>query len=278
MSKIVAILIGILIGTSFGFAVMFPAIICSEYQDAKYIDYEPGGSIHWYMPVLGDDGRAYQLSETTDPGISEDDFRAALSSPMCRKIILGGGHGLSDIPGCPQSFLDAFEDAVSRTGKDIREHSDYEICVLISAFVRTGIEYADDRDVHGCRDYAASPVETLYLGKGDCEDVSILFVSMARAYGIDCVPISYDGHCTAGVRIEGYDGENKVGDYSIVECTESMWFVYDLWSPDCGEGRVLGKDVSDGIVDAYLRYCDRTIPYNPILYISRMLLRTCDLI
>ena len=271
MSKIIAVLIGILLGTSFGFAVIFPTIICSEYQDAKYIDYEPGGNIHWIMPVFRDGEIIYQSSVITDTGISEDDFKVALSSPMCRKIIFGNGHGLSDIPECPQSFLNAFEDAVRHSGKDICEHSDYEICVLISAFVRTGIKYADDWDVHGCRDYTASPVETLYLGKGDCEDVSVLFVSMARAYGIDCVPISYDGHCTAGVRIEGYDGENKVGDYSIVECTESIWFVCDLWSPDCGEGRVLGKGVSDGIADAYLRYCDFIMPYNPILYIARML-------
>lgn len=272
MSRRFCILTGICVGTIIFLTIIIPAQICSGYKDAKVSGYEGDGIISWYMPVFDDSGIVkMQYAITTDTGITDEDFREAMDSPMCRRIIGSTGYGMSDIPDCPQAVVDGIDDALSRTGRTAADLTEHQLCVVISAFVRTGIRYAYDNDLYGCMDYAASPTETLYLGKGDCEDVAILFVSIARAYGIDAVLISYKDHCSAGIKVSGWEGRNTIDGYTIVECTASNWYVNQIFSPDCGEGRILGQSAADRIVDSYMTFCDRTLPFNPILYIARML-------
>ena len=272
MSRKLCVLTGICVGTIIFLTIVFPAQICSGYKDVKISGYEGDGIVSWYMPVFDDSGIVkMQYPVTTDTGITEEDFREAMDSPMCRRILGSTGYGMSDIPDCPQGVVDGIDDALALFGMTAADLTEYQLCVVISAFVRTGIRYAYDDDLYGCPDYAASPTETVYLGRGDCEDVSILFVSIARAYGIDAVLIGYSDHCAAGIRVSGWEGRNTVDGYTVVECTSSYWYVDRIFSPDCGEGRILGQSAADRIVDSYMTFCDRTLPFNPILYIARML-------
>ena len=272
MSRMLYFLAGIGVGAIILLTIVFPAQLCSCYKDVKMSGYEGDGIVSWYMPVFDDSGIVkMQYHVTTDTGITDEDFREAMDSPMCRRILGSTGYGMSDIPDCPQGVVDGIDDALGRTGMTAADLTEHQLCVVISAFVRTGILYAYDDDLYGCMDYAASPTETVYLGRGDCEDVSILFVSIARAYGIDAVLIGFGDHCTAGIRVSGWEGRNTVDGYTVVECTSSYWYVDEIFSPDCGEGRVLGQSAADRIVDSYMTFCDRTLPFNPILYIARML-------
>jgi predicted transglutaminase-like cysteine proteinase len=54
----------------------------------------------------------------------------------------------------------------------------------IRDWLASQIKYTLDEEAHGVSDYWQTPSETLELGTGDCEDLSILLVSLLRAYGV----------------------------------------------------------------------------------------------
>lgn len=81
-------------------------------------------------------------------------------------------------------------------------------------------------------DYPKYPMETLYDGGGDCEDSSILLVSLLREMGYGCALISFDDHM--GVGVLGEDGlfgwyftygEEK---YYYIETTDVGWAIGEL--------------------------------------------------
>lgn len=150
-------------------------------------------------------------------------------------------------------------------------YTEREICITIQAFVMNGIYYIEDETLYGCPDYAATPTETLYLRMGDCEDVSILYVSIARAYGIDSTLINLDGHCMAGVRIEGYKG--VIDGYTPIECTHNSMRIFRLYTETDSE--IIRAYDDESVLDkaawGWMRFCNKTSGFNPILYIARML-------
>jgi len=90
-----------------------------------------------------------------------------------------------------------------------------------------------------CRytDYWKLPIETLWDGKGDCEDFSILFVSIIKAMGYDAVFYCVDKstserHFGAGVAVPGGSGVSTVYNgktYYYCEATfESLGF--QIWN------------------------------------------------
>lgn len=78
----------------------------------------------------------------------------------------------------------------------------YRITAALN-FVQSSISYRDDDRVYGC-DFIQTPMETLYLGGGDCEDTSVLLMSIYLAMGVDAVLLDYKDHTAVGVM---YDGE-----------------------------------------------------------------------
>ena len=73
---------------------------------------------------------------------------------------------------------------------------------FVNVFVHKCIEYVDDQIVHHHREYFQYPVETLLLRTGDCEDMSILCVSILRAMGYDSILLATMDHCMVGVNID----------------------------------------------------------------------------
>ena len=51
-------------------------------------------------------------------------------------------------------------------------------------YVYSTIEYVEDIDNQGQNEYVQMPMETVQLGKGDCEDVAILLVAILWAGGV----------------------------------------------------------------------------------------------
>lgn len=246
-----------------------PAIFCHSY-DADMPDLtDKGKDIRWYCPIFDDDGYVIGHSVCRTPtSLTEEDYLVAWhDESMVRAGLDSYGY---TIPDCPNKVIENLDASVCASGGDMYGYTDRERCITIQSFVMNGILYCDDEVLYGCNDYASTPAETLYLGRGDCEDASILFVSIARAYDMDATLILFDGHCMAGIRMDGYKG--SYDGYVPIECTH---YRDELWCPithvDGDFIRVLSDSPGDSVARAVMRYCNRTMDYNPILYIAGML-------
>lgn len=265
MSNIRSFLLGIGIATIVLVTIVIPAIFSIECDLPTERPRDGGDGILWKVPVFTDDNDLYNPSVRvyTPTGITYEEYLDSVNDPnMIRHSFFDCGFYVYE---CPQSILDGIRKAVASIGYDMDSYNDYRKCITIQSFVTSGIRYEFDEDVYGCSDYAQTPVETLYLRTGDCEDVSILFVSIARGFGIDSELILYDGHCTAGVRIGDYS-KNTVGGYISVECT-AMWRMNCLTTcPDEG-GKVAWSGIFDNAIGHWISYSNKIRDYNPIVLI-----------
>lgn len=132
---------------------------------------------------------------------------------------------------------------------------------LVMAFVQDVITYQTDSAQYGQSEYWAYPIETLYSGKGDCEDTAILFCAIGSKLGLDTGLVSFSysdterrslGHMGAAVKLVGsesvtadnnpcftYPGED--GDtYCYVEtaCDSRFDLGYLLKYPDVDAYRI----------------------------------------
>lgn len=68
------------------------------------------------------------------------------------------------------------------------------------------ITYKSDMEVQGVMEYPQYPIETLFLGTGDCEDIAILQCALLMAKGYNTTLIRVTDHMTAGF----YDNDSLV--------------------------------------------------------------------
>ena len=113
----------------------------------------------------------------------------------------------------------------------------------IIRFVRS-ISYSDDFQSTGFDEYPKYPIETLVDGTGDCEDSSILLVSILQAAGIPSVLLLTNnsvipGHSSVGIAGEGtsdlisYEYDDK--KYFYVEATNidlAIGHVLEMYNPE----------------------------------------------
>ena len=101
---------------------------------------------------------------------------------------------------------------------------------LAIAFVQS-LEYIPDDDTLDY-DYPKYPLETLYDLGGDCEDTSILLVSLIREMGYGCCLVEFYDHMGVGVlgddSIDGYYYTAGGEKYFYVETTGEGWEVGEL--------------------------------------------------
>lgn len=91
----------------------------------------------------------------------------------------------------------------------------------IASFVQT-IEYKSDSDNNSEYEYPRFPVETLFDGRGDCEDKAILTASLLYSLGYDVALLRLPNHMAVGVRLGEEDIPNfdyYVEDYYFLETT-----------------------------------------------------------
>lgn len=72
----------------------------------------------------------------------------------------------------------------------------------VMQFMERNIYYNTDRDIYASDDYWATPVETLYLRTGDCEDRSILACSILYAMGLESALLIFPEHVAPAVIID----------------------------------------------------------------------------
>lgn len=87
------------------------------------------------------------------------------------------------------------------------------------AYVQCAIEYTTDDELFQVSDYALYPVETLYLGKGDCEDTSILLCSIYRAMGFESKLADFPSHVSVLVTIDGVTYQAETTNHSMLSTT-----------------------------------------------------------
>lgn len=130
---------------------------------------------------------------------------------------------LSTFDNLPDITVNSLEESLrmceERTG---HRYSDIQVVAFLNAFVRIGIGYAYDIDQYGIKDYVASPLETLYLGKGDCEDVAILHYALCNAFGYEAVVLTMENHVKSGVLVDSWLPKTSDG-YVIFECTSARY-------------------------------------------------------
>ena len=181
-------------------------------HDASGVALEKGTSdiYAWKCP----DGKGGYTDEVLVMNIPVDAFQRSMERDIIRSSNV--------FEACPVSFIESdyyvqkvAEHILSKTG----DSSDFLKAEAVLAFVQSSIRYSYDDRTYGTSDFWAYPVETLFLHRGDCEDTSVLFCSIASEMGLDCVLLDFDGHVAAGVR-EGdrylfcettYDSPHPIG-------------------------------------------------------------------
>ncbi len=101
---------------------------------------------------------------------------------------------------------------------------------LAISFVQS-LEYQPD-DASLGYDYPKYPLETLYDRGGDCEDTSILLVSLIREMGYGCCLVEFDDHMGVGVlgsdNVSGSYYEMYGKKYFYVETTDTGWRIGEM--------------------------------------------------
>jgi len=97
--------------------------------------------------------------------------------------------------------------------------SDIQRVNYVLKFVQ-GIPYQYDIDGKGVQEYWKLPAETLWEGKGDCEDHAFLFASLVKAMGYNVVLhyiYCYEGNKLVGAHMAtGVDVSGGNGSYVVV--------------------------------------------------------------
>lgn len=187
------------------------------YRDAR----EGGSAIVWDAPVIYDDAPIHFVRAVTFHEITDSDLTPLREDPYIPRMEVTYFDRGTQMPKiCVPYLLGPVVDSIMDTIKKCedmagRTYTDYDTALVVLNFVNA-IDYTLDDDNYGVTEYWATPAETLYAGRGDCEDRSALFVTLCRCLGLDTVLAVSDGHIQAGIRL---DGRGVVVDgYSIVEC------------------------------------------------------------
>ena len=149
-------------------------------------------------------------------------------------------------------------------------YTDYQRLMCALSFVRS-LGYVGDADLYGADEFYAKPLEVLYAHGGDCEDVSVLFCSLAVSMGYDAVLLDYPGHVAAGVVLDGDHAGVTYSDgsatYHLCECTSLTGSFapvrLDSSSPVGGSDapvvRHIAASVAGDVVEAYRNLIQRTL-------------------
>lgn len=89
--------------------------------------------------------------------------------------------------------------------------------------------YKDDLEIHNVSEYPQFPIETIYLGTGDCEDFAILGASLLSQLGYDTCLIRIPDHMLIGVNITDISlawTEHYYGNYYPLDSTSDTKLGY----------------------------------------------------
>ena len=98
---------------------------------------------------------------------------------------------------------------------------------FVLTFIQSCFDVTTDMAVHHTRNYWALPTETLYIGSGDDEDLSVLTASILKVSGYSVGLMMIHGHTVATVVLERYTGPSEVPDgYRVLRVADSGQYHY----------------------------------------------------
>lgn len=135
-------------------------------------------------------------------------------------------------------FYSTIDDPVT---KEIADYIDEElppyaddafVANVVLAMVQQNIKYTLDEDLYGVPDLWGLPSTVLDNGRGDCDCMTDLYVSVAYNLGIDVVSVIVEGHMFPAAHVD-WDGVhyNLDGlDYYHLEITSDSPFAGMVWT------------------------------------------------
>lgn len=207
--------------------------------------FEQGGlrsvEIEWYPVVFGPDG----VSSATEPErinvtISSFDWYDSVNDPSTVR----GGTIAAPTPvsmltddGVVAEIVEQLNGFISEAYPT--ELTNLQTAMVVLAFVQDAIGYETDWNLYDREEFWAAPMESLFLGYGDCEDGAILFVSIASAMGVDCGFVTFDsdiygtegtGHMSVAIALE--DDEHITGENVATFTIDGVTYAYGETSVD----------------------------------------------
>ena len=199
-------------------------------------------SLNWNYKF---NGQTYAISVTYDVDIAE------LSKITLSNRIWNDGVNNTRFTNLPKLVYvnDTVRDIVSQLnasyieiGGSMNDKQSY--ADFIASFAQLGIEYppwetipgtsTQSSDYHhwGMDDYWANTLETLYFGKGDCEDSSAVACALFIAAGFDTAMVGGSGHVMSSVSLDGFEERDtpRYGQMMIsfdVAVSTSAYYVSD---------------------------------------------------
>ncbi len=95
---------------------------------------------------------------------------------------------------------------------------------VVLAFVQS-LDYIEDSTAHGVDEYWQFPLETLFLGGGDCEDTSILYCAIMKELGYDSCLFIFTNHMATGVALDSYTATRTKTSSSIYSGASGWYLV-----------------------------------------------------
>ncbi len=167
-------------------------------------------SYGWNCPVFDSAGNP------TDATVRETFTTTIDRATYYKSVATAGGRTATYAEPMPVHRLtdDAVVDAIASHLSPLTEgRTNLQKAEIVLAFVQDVIVYQSDRDQYGVSEFWALPMETVYSGRGDCEDTATLFVNVALRMGLDAGFVAFDdpvmGHMSAAVALA--DGETVAG-------------------------------------------------------------------
>ena len=214
--------------------------------------------LNWQCPVFTSDGIGAYTDESFAIAISSEDYLDSMDGDYVRYAsetirtpasLLSDDHVITSITDYLEGFTAGMPD-LKRT-------------IVIMTFVQDTIAYATDTEQYATVEFWATPLETVYSGKGDCEDTATLFVNIASRMGLDVGFVAFDyannGHMSAAVKLTGgasvSGGTTFVMDgstYAYVETASDVHVPLGYLSPayNIADGKFTPITYSDGIYTA----------------------------
>jgi len=142
------------------------------------------------------------------------------------------------------SVQDKYLTSIASYISSVTQGKSQQYVANIILFMTQYLEYEYDDDIHGEDEYWQYPLETLFLGSGDCEDTTTLFCAVAGSMGLDTCMFIFNNHAAGGVRLSEFTPGTadeklladfhgwEIGDGGILfyyaETTSAGWFIGDV--------------------------------------------------
>ena len=121
---------------------------------------------HWQMPVFDSDGSDVVTEEVFTMAIDSADWDASIHDDSIQRRAGNGTNVPSDLvmnDGAVKAIAEYLEPKLSGL-------TNMQRAIVVMCFVQDAIDYETDSSQYGKEEFWATPLETVFSGRGDCED------------------------------------------------------------------------------------------------------------